>query len=387
MKWLILIHLLLTDQVLCGAPPPPGGTAIPPGRPLASMQDPDRARSAERSLRDLRDRLQVRARLPPLSLGNVSCQDLLSAGVPDGLSPPPFPQELLGFSVAPVLAMAGCWGEARAVLLGLYDLLGVADTDELLEELGDILGEALSPTKAARAPPRRRDKRRMEAVMFNIQQLAAAEGGAGVPDGHCGGWVRVGGARLEGRPVVAAAAAAGDLGGALRLCEGLGGLCAGVSGGPGYQAVLRGGSGVLPTGPAQSECWIRRCGPGPANEPRRARRSAGRCANEREERVYQVMEWIPAVSTLYNLGTAVYYASLQCPRTAKQRAVLSAVDLGTDAIMVATGGAAGVAGFALGAGVKTGVKAGIKYLFRSMKEGGDVEVNQMRWEDGQFTTE
>uniref|UniRef100_A0A672PQD3 Apolipoprotein F n=1 Tax=Sinocyclocheilus grahami TaxID=75366 RepID=A0A672PQD3_SINGR len=81
--------------------------------------------------------------------------------------------------------------------------------------------------------------------------------------------------------------------------------------------------------------------------------------------------WIPAVSTLYNLGTAVYYASVSCYATAKERAIFSTVDLGTDAY-----------GYALGAGLKTGVKAGIKYLLNSMKEEDDLPMNQNSWEDG-----
>lgn len=109
------------------------------------------------------------------------------------------------------------------------------------------------------------------------------------------------------------------------------------------------------------------------------------CINKSEERVYNVVEWIPAVSTLYNLGTAVYYASVNCSETAKERAILSAVDLGTDALMVATGGTAGVAGYALGAGVKTGVKAGVRYLLNSMKQEDDMLVNQFSWEEGVLT--
>jgi len=100
-----------------------------------------------------------------------------------------------------------------------------------------------------------------------------------------------------------------------------------------------------------------------------------------------VVEWIPAVSTLYNLGTAVYYASVNCYDTAKERAIFSTVDLGTDALMAVTGGTAGVAGYALGAGLKTGVKAGIKYLLNNMKEDGDLLMNQNSLEDGSITVQ
>lgn len=408
-KWLLLIHLLLSDQTLCRAPAPPGllpGTAGKDGDqallgPKRGPSPPaNRILSAERMIHHLRDRLQRRVQDLLPSLGTVSCEELLSAAVLDEPSSSLFPRELLAFSLVPVLVMAGCSQEAQTLVLRLHDLLGVADAEELLMELEDIVEKKLSlsgPTRAAAAAsPSGGDKdgRHIEAVMFNIQQLAAGADDGNVADAHCEGWFRVNGSSLVGRP---AAAATADLGEALEGCEGLGVLCAGVaSGGPlptvKYQAVLRNGSSVLPSQSTESESWIHRCAaqddpPSPIPTGRRTRRSAGRCINKSEERVYHVMEWIPAVSTLYNLGTAVYYASVNCSQTARQRAILSAVDLGTDAIMVATGGTAGVAGFALGAGVKTGVKAGIKYLFKSMREEEDVLVNQLRWEGGIFTTE
>lgn len=416
-KWLLIIHLLLSDslQTLCRAPAPPGllpgrankardqsqlGPNLRPSPPSVFAQKQDRLLSAERMIHNLRDKLQrhVQDHLP--NLGTVSCEELLSASVLDDPSSSLFPQELLGFSLVPVLVMAGCSQEAQTVVLKLHDLLGGTDAEELLMELEDIIEKKLSlsgPTRAAAAASRSgrdKDGRHMEAVMFNIQQLAAVADNGNMADKHCEGWFRVNGTSLVGRP---AAAATADLDEALKSCESLGVLCAGVtSSGPlqtvKYQAVLKNGSSVLPSQSTESECWIHQCTteedpPNLIPTGRRTRRSAGRCINKSEERVYRVMEWIPAVSTLYNLGTAVYYASVNCSKTAKQRAILSAVDLGTDAIMVATGGTAGVAGFAVGAGVKTGVKAGIKYLFKSMREEEDVLVNQLRWEDGIFTTE
>lgn len=401
-KWLLMILLLLSDQTLCRPSAPPGLLPAaaedrdqPQPGPKLWPFPPSGLAQKQRMIHNLRDKLQrhVQDHLP--GLGTVSCEELLSASVLDDPPSSLFPQELLAFALAPVLAMAGCSQEARTVVLRLHDLLGATDAEELLMELEDIMEKKLSlsgPTRAAAAASqsgRDKDGRHMEAVMFNIQQLAAA---AGSP--HCEGWFWVNGTSLVGRP---AAAATANLDQALKSCESLGVLCAGVtSSGPlqtvTYQAVLKNGSSVLPSESTGPGCWIHQCAaeedpPTPAPAGRRTRRSAGRCINKNEERVYQVMEWIPAVSTLYNLGTAVYYASVNCSQTAKQRAILSAVDLGTDAIMVATGGTAGVAGFALGAGVKTGVKAGIKYLFKSMREEEDVLVNQVRWEDGVFTTE
>lgn len=411
-KWLLMLHLLLSDQTLCRAPAPPGllqkdrdrdpsppplGPNLRPSPPSALVPKQDRILSAERTIQNLRDKLQRQVQDQPPNLGAVSCEELLSASALDDPSSSLFPQELLGFSLVPVLVMAGCWQEAQTLVLRLHGLLGETDAEELLMELEDIIEKKPSlsgPPRAAAAAAqsgRGEDDPHMEAVMFNIQQLADK---GNVAEAQCEGWFRVSGTSLVGR---AAAAASAHLDEALRSCESLGVLCGGVtSGGPlqaaTYQAVLKNGSSVLPSGSTEGECWIHQCAA--EEEPphllprgRRTGRSAERCTNRREERVYHVMEWIPAVSTLYNLGTAVYYASLNCSQTAKQRAILSAVDLGTDAIMVATGGTAGVAGFALGAGVKTSVKTGIKYLFKSMREEDDVLVNQLRWEDGIFTTE
>lgn len=416
-KWLLMVQLLLSDQTLCRAPAPPRllpgtaekdrdqsqpGPTVWPSLPSVFAQKHDQILSAERVIHNLRDKLQrqVQDHLP--NLGTVSCEELLSASALDNPSSSPFPQELLAFSLVPVLVMAGCSQEAQTVVLRLHHLLGVTDAEELLMELEGIMEKKLSLSGATRAAAaasqsgRDQDGRHMEAVMFNIQQLAAVADNGNMADTRCEGWLRVNGTSLVGR---AAAAATADLEEALKSCESLGVLCAGVtSSGPEppqsakYQAVLKNGSSVLPSQSTESECWIPQCAseeepPNLTDTGRRARRSAGRCTNKREERVYHVMEWIPAVSTLYNLGTAVYYASVNCSQTAKQRAVLSVVDLGTDAIMVATGGTAGVAGFALGAGVKTGVKAGIKYLFKSMREEEDILVNELSWEGGIFTIE
>ncbi|KAG7264417.1 LOW QUALITY PROTEIN: hypothetical protein CRUP_014326 [Coryphaenoides rupestris] len=226
----------------------------------------------------------------------------------------------------------------------------------------------------------------MEAVMFNIQQLARESKTAqGTSEREkqwelCEGWARVNGTVLLGKTVEGAAEGLEE---AVRACESLGVGCAGVTHGgslkPGqskYNAVLKKGSRVVHSDAAESECWIRVCKVEKETlfSCRRSKRSPGiHCNNRKEESIYSVVEWIPAVSTLYNLGTAVM---------AKERALLSAVDLGTDALMAATGGVAGVAGYALGAGVKTGVKASIKYLLSSMKEEEDLMVNQYSWEDG-----
>lgn len=426
LKWLFVIQLLLNEQALCrvASPLALGNTVFPGGDTHGEVaetskqehqsllgsklqlslaaQKEEQVRSAEHLISDLRVKLQGKIQDHLHIQGNVSCEELLTASNLDDPSSSVLPQEMLGFSLVPVLVASGCPQEAQTLVIKLYNLLGVTDTDELLMELEGLMEKRMSrsaskpaPASAASASERDQAGHHIEAVMFNIQQLATVDEGTSKQGGSCEGWIRVNGTVLVGAAVEEAT---GELEEAVRACERMGALCAGVTTSgplkPGrYQAVLQNGSAILPSESAESECWIRQCSaeqdvstPGAAD--RRVKRSPHRrCINRSEQRVYNVVEWIPAVSTLYNLGTAVYYASVNCSETAKERAILSAVDLGTDALMVATGGTAGVAGYALGAGVKTGVKAGVRYLLNSMKHEDDVLVNQLSWEDGVITIE
>ncbi|KAI1891164.1 hypothetical protein AGOR_G00162120 [Albula goreensis] len=318
--------------------------------------------------------------------GDASCQELLASASLGGTSSALFPRELVGLSMVPVLGVSGCPQEAQALVLQLFEMLGVADTEELLMEIKDLIERDIKPhASTIPLPPmgKAQAERHLQAVMFNIRQLARTGESPGSSEaengdegqGRCEGWTRVNGTSLLGDTMGEEL----EIREAVQSCEGLGDGCAGVTGGAGpgrYRVVLRSGSRIVPI--ISSESWIRECQE--PVEPGRVRRSLQRnCVNKREERVYNVVEWIPGVSTLYNLGTAVYYASVNCSETAKERAILSAVDLGTDALMAVTGGTVGVAGYALGAGVKTGVKAGIKYLLNTMKHEDDLIVNRNSW--------
>ncbi|XP_010879851.2 uncharacterized protein apof [Esox lucius] len=431
MKWLFLIQLLLTEQALCSTPTPldlkntptfktsiieEGDTikeqqmllrsqaqlGLPPGAAESAapeewvVQDEARAKSAQRLVTMLKAKLQGRLLLQ----ANASCVELLSASTMQDPSSPLFPRELLGLSLVPVLVAAGCPQEAQTLVLRLYNLLGVKDTEELLIEVESLIARG-SPHPRTTTPPashtgKVQAERHLQAVMFNIQQLARAgdaRKGLGASERRgqqeqCQGWTRVNGTLLLGDAIDGST---GGLEEEVRACESLGSQCAGVSRNRGqYQAVLKPGSRVVPSEDCDSECWIRQCQVQDEESSmasgRRVRRSPQwNCVNKKEERVYNVVEWIPVVSTLYNLGTAVYYTSVNCSETAKERAILSAVDLGTDALMAITGGTVGVAGYVAGAGVKTGVKAGIKHLLSSMKQQEDLIVNEYSWREGVFT--
>uniref|UniRef100_A0A8C5FUG0 Apolipoprotein F n=2 Tax=Gadus morhua TaxID=8049 RepID=A0A8C5FUG0_GADMO len=438
MRWLLVIQLLLTEQALCRSTSPLAHRSAP--LPSSNLQDGDgstrparqsvlgsrphggfkhfpvhegqRIHSAKRMISLLREKLVGRIHNHIQSQENVSCEELLSASTMEDPRSPLFPQELLGLSLVPVLAVADCHQEAVALMLQLYDLLGVADTEELLVEVEALIerriSRAVASTAAAAAatsppPPaetQRVDEMQMEAVMFNIQQLAreskTLQGTSG-REKHwevCEGWAQVNGTLLLGKAVEGPSEGLEE---ALRACESLGLQCAGIAHGGGgggllkagrskYSAVLKKGSRVVPAADS-SDCWLRLCraekepwSPAAGRRWRRGADADDHCSDRKEQNIYSVVEWIPAVSTLYSLGTAMYYASLNCTETARERALLSAVDLGTDALMAVTGGTAGVAGYALGVGVKTGVKASLKYLLGSMKD-EDLLVNQYTWEE------
>lgn len=406
LQWLFLIQLLLSDLAWGRAAPPQtmaNKRHVPPNNiqeeslnsawlnhlipglqpPLLSASSllsskAERSQSAARLTTLLKAKLQGQNQDYLNIQGKVSCEELMAASAVDDSLSYALPRELLGLSLVPVLVLANCPEEAQSLVEKLYDLLGVSDTDQLLLDLENLMERKIS--KMAPSPKNRNQiEQNIDAVMFNIQQLAQEEeeDAAAMGQGErCEDWAKLSGVLIgsvmEGPN--------GSLEEAVQQCEQLGALCAGVAHSkdqPGcYQAILRKGSRVLPS---DSESWLLQC----RGLGGRVRRSPQRrsCVNRNEQQVYEVTQWIPAVSTLYNLGTAVYYASVNCSETAKERAILSAVDLGTDALMVVTGGTAGVAGYALGAGVKTGVKAGVRYMMKDMREEDDIMVNQFRWDD------
>ncbi|XP_012789536.2 apolipoprotein F [Sorex araneus] len=93
------------------------------------------------------------------------------------------------------------------------------------------------------------------------------------------------------------------------------------------------------------------------------------CENDKEQRVYQIVQMLPGVATFYNLGTALYYITQNCSDKAKERGQDGVIDLGYDLLMTATGLSAGPTGLWIGAALKPAVKAGLHQLISSMTEG------------------
>ncbi|KAK7155495.1 hypothetical protein R3I93_010204 [Phoxinus phoxinus] len=407
LKLLLLIHLSLSEVVFGRAPLPQSSL-----RPSVSSKNSqteqvetqvvkDGLRAAHQLVLNLSASLQGQLDLQ----SNASCAELANGG----RRGKGFSQELLGLAMVPVLVSAGCLSEAQALVMQLYAVLGQNDTCEFLQDVLVLIKRGKEPllresahivhhtftggfqTPSSPLMLNSESQRHLQAVIFNIHQLADVgervdgyKGKVG-PMGKCKGWMRVKGTRLLGQ--AAEQSRPLRIGEAQQACQSLGIQCAGVTqegDSEYYQVILRPGSSIVPS--SNSESWIQKCKVGSVRW-RRNGVPQHHCVNEKEEQVYMVVEWIPAVSTLYNLGTAVYYASVNCYETAKERAIFSTVDLGTDALMAVTGGTAGVAGYALGAGLKTGVKAGIKYLLNNMKEDGDLLMNQNSLEDGTITVQ
>ncbi|XP_008054164.1 apolipoprotein F [Carlito syrichta] len=100
--------------------------------------------------------------------------------------------------------------------------------------------------------------------------------------------------------------------------------------------------------------------------PERTRRSLPTevCDNEREQRVHGVLQLLPQVGTLYNLGTALYYYTQNCTDKAKERGQDGAIDLGYDLLMAMAGVSGGPMGLAISAALKPALKSGAQRLIQ-----------------------
>lgn len=336
--------------------------------------------------------LGSKIKVPSIS-ENVTCSELVEASLGDDTRWPLFAKDLVAIVLVPLLAGFGCRQEAEKLVLQLYEDLGFLDANEMLLEFKDVIQK--NPTRTLAAPQANLafdGEHHLQALLFNINQIASQfqnpeesnEIKESAEAKKCKGWVKVNSTLLMGDAMKVHK----ELRDAIEECEGLGYLCSGVSSKETFSVIRRKGSHILPQ--IDAESWIQECEEVHLGKLYHsiARRSLQKdCDDKMEQKVYSVVEWIPAVSTLYNLGTAVYYATINCTEEAKERAILTAVDLGTDALMAVTGGTAGIAGYAVGAGLKTGVKAGIKYLLRKMKKEEDIVFDQDYWTNGTMIVE
>ena len=84
------------------------------------------------------------------------------------------------------------------------------------------------------------------------------------------------------------------------------------------------------------------------------------CLDETESDIYNVVQYIPLVGTLWDLFSSIGYASAGCTSVAEERAVSFAIGAALDVATALTGGAAAGATTAAKTVVKVGIKLGVK---------------------------
>ncbi|XP_013931015.1 PREDICTED: apolipoprotein F [Thamnophis sirtalis] len=246
----------------------------------------------------------------------VSCSDLMPDTLEHFDSVPQPAQIMIQATLVLALQNAGCSHHAETLGLGLYQELGQKDASDLLLTMIKILDTA-KPTG---------ENTSFAALQFNLDQLAQKQ------TFHCRGLMQVDGALLHGQvyreykwfPTAADA------------CHRLGNVCGGVitNGSSSFQVVLRNGSYFWPQHGSHS--WLHEC----YTQARMRRSSLEHCVNVTDQRAHKIVGFIPGVSTLYNFATSIYYYTQDCIDLAKKRAQEGAIDLGFDALVALTGGAA-----------------------------------------------
>ncbi|EMP31035.1 Protein timeless like protein [Chelonia mydas] len=92
------------------------------------------------------------------------------------------------------------------------------------------------------------------------------------------------------------------------------------------------------------------------------------CSSKRERKVHSLLEWVPLVSTYYNMGTSIYYAFQNCTELAKERGIEAALDLSYDVLLGLVGGPAGSLGLGIGMGLKPAIKVGVRSLISYFRQ-------------------
>ncbi|XP_032994521.1 apolipoprotein F [Lacerta agilis] len=281
---------------------------------------------------------------PHLPEKGVSCEDLVPEALEGFAKLRKQPQTLIRAALALTLQRAGCSWHAETLILRLYKELGQKDTDDLLFAMAGTLNTTRSP-----------GQRKSSAALRFFLGLQAPRRVR-----HCQDLVPVNGSFLHGK----AYRVYRGFGVASRACYHLRDYCAGVSsnGSSLFRVVAREGSYLLPQRGAYS--WLRRC-QGPARYQRSTRDD---CASETEQQVHAVVNWIPGVSTFYNLGTTIYFAAKDCKELAEERGIDTLVDVGQDTLFAVTGGAGSVFGMGISAALKPAVRSGVHSLIRYFRE-------------------
>ncbi|XP_070790972.1 apolipoprotein F-like [Pituophis catenifer annectens] len=277
----------------------------------------------------------------------VSCSDLMPDTLEHFDSVPRPAQIMIQATLVLALQNAGCSHHAETLGLGLYQELGQKDASGLLLTMIKILDTA-KPTG---------ENTNFAALQFNLDQLAQKQ------TSHCRGLIQVDRALLHGQVYreykwFSTAADA---------CHRLGNVCGGVisNGSSSFQVVLRNGSYFWPQ--QGSNSWLHQC-----HTQARMRRSSQDCVMD--ERVHNIVGFVPFVSTLYNFATSIYYYAQDCTDLAKERVQEGAIDLGFDALVALSGG--------VGTPLRMGVAMAVKPVF---KKGAEVLISDFQNENHALT--
>ncbi|NWQ83143.1 APOF protein, partial [Columbina picui] len=235
---------------------------------------------------------QLAADLPPRALHGVSCQDLRPESLPGFSRLPPAPRALARAAMALALSAAACTPQAEAAVLGLCREMGVPAAAALLRGLAQ-----LRDTPAPVALP---------------LLLSLAWPGGSAPTSPC---------TVAPRPHGPTAAVPHT-----------------TPGVPGDRTHTR----------------LCHHDPRHPSQRRRRREDGDPCAPPGEREAHSVLEWVPGVSTFYNLGTSLYFAFQGCEAEASVRALEVAEDLGYAGLAAL----AAAAGGPVGLGVQLGLQPG-----------------------------
>ncbi|KAK1154887.1 hypothetical protein AOXY_G27912 [Acipenser oxyrinchus oxyrinchus] len=305
---------------------------------------------------------------------NITCNDLIGTAMLDEIVSLPFARDFTDVALAFVLGQLGCTEEIKPFVFQLIDDLGITGNEHILLQIKELIeqSDTNSPVRKENA-----DISHVNAIIFNINQITVqaqnliemesnSDNTSSVKiSDTCQVLVQINESSLNG-PVLKSHKV---LFNATSMCEDLGHTCAGVrlSINGTFEVIERKDNFLLPQ--RSSVSWIHECAELQFEKGHFISKRHAGCSDENEEKAYNVIQWIPILSSFYSLGTSIYYAAKDCPDVAKERAIDIAIDLGTDIAVALTGGAASAAVYGAKTGIKLGAKAGLKAGIQGVKAG------------------
>lgn len=288
--------------------------------------------------------------------GNKTCNQLLEDCREFLGLLPPSSSWLLKPALALGFLQVGCLTEQDHFFL---DLIRDEDSSKLFNIMAEQLNTSI-PQSTTNSHHSQQQMQKLDLLRFNLESLYI---NALSPSHHkhCSGIQR------EEQNVLLKGFILGfhsSLQHAKEHCDRLGPVCAGVSSDTlgTFKCVARKGGYIVPH--VGSKLWLHHC----IGDHLRRRSTDPECHGEIESRIHNVMQWIPVVSGYYNAGSAIYYATQGCTADAEDRTIEASIDLGYDALFVATGGVSGAISAGVGIAVKPALKSGVKSAINYFRE-------------------